>query len=95
MKYLDASLETGPEALLPMNWETRMGPAPGQYAHRRNYDGTLDSICKLCYLTVARAYRENDLLHLEVRHICQPVERRRATRIAHRIFDPTVQTQAK
>lgn len=57
------------------------------YAHRRNYDGTLDSVCKLCYLTVARAYRETDLSHLEVRHICQPVERRRSTRIAHRVFD--------
>jgi hypothetical protein len=57
------------------------------YAHRPNYDGTLDSVCKLCYLTVARAYRETDLIHLEVRHICQPVERRRSTRIAHRVFD--------
>jgi hypothetical protein len=57
------------------------------YAHRRNYDGTLDSICKLCYLTVARAYRELDLNQLELRHVCQPMERRRATRIAHRVFD--------
>jgi hypothetical protein len=60
---------------------------PDHYAHRRNHDGTLDSICKLCYLTVARAYRELDLTHLELRHVCQPVERRRSTRIAHRIFD--------
>ncbi|HSY13041.1 MAG TPA: hypothetical protein VK976_12705 [Verrucomicrobiae bacterium] len=63
---------------------------PGQYAHRRNDDGTLDSICKLCYLTVARAFREMDLSHMEVRHICQPVERRRAIRIVHRIYDPAV-----
>ena len=63
------------------------------YAHRRNYDGTLDSVCKLCYLTVARAYRETDLSHLEVRHICQPVERRRSTRIAHRVFDPVAEQQ--
>ncbi len=61
-----------------------------QYAHRQNFDGTLDSICKLCFLTVARAYREADLTHLELRHICQPVERRRATRVVHRVFDPTV-----
>lgn len=66
-----------------------------QYAHRRNFDGTLDSICKLCYLTVARAYREVDLLQLEIRHICQPVERRRATRIAHRVFDPFPKRQAE
>jgi hypothetical protein len=64
------------------------GPASSQYAHRRNHDGTLDSICKLCYLTVARAYREADLSQLEFRHICQPAERRRATRIVHRVFDP-------
>jgi hypothetical protein len=71
-------------------------PSAVQYAHRSNYDGTLDSICKLCYLTVARAYRESDLSHLELRHVCQPVERRRATRIAHRIFDPgPEQRQAK
>jgi len=60
------------------------------YAHRRNYDGTLDSVCKSCFLTVARAYRETDLTHLELRHICQPVERRRSTRIAHRVFDNSV-----
>jgi len=63
-------------------------PTASQYAHRPNYDGTVDSICKLCFLTVARAYREVDLIQLEIRHICQPVERRKATRIAHRIFDP-------
>ena len=60
----------------------------GQYARRRNFDGTVDSVCKLCFLTVARAYREFDLSHLEVRHVCQPVERRRATRIVHQVFDP-------
>lgn len=62
----------------------------GQYAHRRNSDDTFDSICKQCYLTVARAYRETDLFHLELRHVCQPVERRRTTRIVHQIYDPTV-----
>jgi hypothetical protein len=65
-------------------------PTARQYAHRPNYDGTVDSICKSCYLTVARAYREADLAHLELRHLCQPVERRRATRVAHRVFDPAV-----
>ncbi len=61
---------------------------PSHYAHRRNHDGTLDSICKRCYLTVARAYREGDLAPMETRHVCQPAERRRATRIVHRIYDP-------
>jgi hypothetical protein len=68
--------------------------APAQYAHRRNADQTLDSICKLCYLTVARAYREVDLALLELRHVCQPVERRRATRVAHQVFDSAKMREA-
>ena len=63
-------------------------PGSSQYAHRLNHDGTLDSVCKLCYLTVARAFREIDLAQLEMRHVCQPVERRRATRVVHQVFDP-------
>lgn len=68
-----------------------MDPAarvPSQYAHRRNHDQTLDSICKLCSLTVARAYREIDLVQLELRHVCQPMERRRTTRVVHQVYDP-------
>jgi len=64
-------------------------PGSSQYAHRLNHDGTLDSVCKLCYLTVARAFREIDLAQLEMRHVCQPVERRRATRVVHQVFDPS------
>jgi hypothetical protein len=58
-----------------------------QYTHQRNLDETFDSVCKLCCLTVARAYRETDLCHLELRHVCQPVERRRTTRIVHQVYD--------
>jgi len=61
---------------------------PGHYAHRHNHDDTFDSICTLCCLTVARAYREADLFQLELRHVCQPVERRRTTRIVHQVYDP-------
>jgi len=63
--------------------------APGHYAHRRNDDETFDSVCTLCDLTVARVYRESDLYHLELRHVCQPVERRRSTRVVHQVFEPT------
>lgn len=66
----------------------RLIKVPGQYAHCRNCDETLDSICKLCSLRVARAYRETDLFQLELRHVCQPVERRRTTRIVHQVYDP-------
>ncbi len=61
---------------------------PEQYAHRHNCDDTFDSICRLCSLTVARAYRESDLLQLEFRHVCQPAERRRTTRVVHQVYDP-------
>ncbi len=66
----------------------RLVKVPGQYAHRRNHDETFDSICKLCSLTVARAYRETNLSQLELRHVCQPVERRRSTRVVHQVYDP-------
>jgi hypothetical protein len=66
----------------------RVAKVPDQYAHRRNHDETFDSICKLCSLTVARAYREADLFQLEFRHVCQPVERRRTTRVVHQVYDP-------
>jgi hypothetical protein len=37
---------------------------------------------------VARAYRESDLFPLELRHVCQSVERRRSIRVVHQIFNP-------
>lgn len=40
------------------------------YAHRRNIDGTTDSICKNCFITVIRASREGDLARAEHDHIC-------------------------
>lgn len=63
---------------------------PDQFAHQRNICGTIDSTCRLCGLTVGRAVRETTLFQLELRHVCQPVERRRATRIAYQIFKPPV-----
>ena len=55
---------------------------------RRNGDGTIDSICNRCFLTIARAYNPVDLTELEQRHVCQPSERRRTVRIVYRIYDP-------
>jgi len=63
---------------------------PDQFAHERNICGTIDSTCRLCGLTVGRAVREATLFHLELRHVCQPVERRRATRVAYQIFNPPI-----
>jgi hypothetical protein len=61
----------------------------GACTRRQNQDGTIDSVCSRCRLTIARAYRPSDLSDLEVRHVCQPFERRRTTRIAHRVYDPS------
>lgn len=60
----------------------------GQYAHHREGCETVDSVCRLCGLVVGRAYREASLFQLELRHVCQPAERRQATRIAYQIFNP-------
>lgn len=54
---------------------------------RQNQDRTVDSICKRCGVTIGRAFGTDILEKLEARHVCQPAERRRAVRIAYRIFD--------
>lgn len=61
-----------------------------QFAHLRNHCGTVDSSCRLCGLTVGRALREATLFQLELRHVCQPAERRQTTRIAYQILNPAV-----
>jgi len=41
-----------------------------KFPHRKNEDGTWDSICPLCYVNSATATCEDDLAELEKRHIC-------------------------
>lgn len=60
----------------------------GQYEHQCCDCETVESTCRLCGLTVGRAYREATLFQLELRHVCQSVERRQATRIAYQILNP-------
>jgi hypothetical protein len=45
-----------------------------QFAHRANDDGTVDSICRMCFATVARTHWEADLETAERMHICNPEE---------------------
>jgi hypothetical protein len=59
---------------------------PIVFAHSANNDDTIDSICRSCFLVVGRAFKKCDLEYLELRHVCQPVERRTAIRTAHRVF---------
>jgi hypothetical protein len=54
------------------------------FVHRKNDDCTIDSICKSCSLVVARVLEERDLEQMELRHVCQPIERRKHVRTVHR-----------
>jgi hypothetical protein len=46
---------------------------PQKFPHRKNADGTYDSICIACFVTVARVKAEIDLRQFESAHICEPV----------------------
>jgi len=40
------------------------------FPHRKNADGTWDSICTKCFRTVATAKRESSLADAEAEHVC-------------------------
>jgi hypothetical protein len=40
--------------------------------HRKNRDGSYDSICLVCFATIASARREEDLRGPEKSHVCRP-----------------------
>ncbi len=41
-----------------------------KFPHRKNDDGTWDSICPFCFANSATAGCEDDLAELEIRHVC-------------------------
>ena len=43
-----------------------------KFSHRHNSDGSIDSICRECYVTVARAQNESALYREERAHACDP-----------------------
>jgi hypothetical protein len=43
---------------------------PPYYPHRRNKNGTFDSICLKCFGTVAANKTEDELAELDKRHVC-------------------------
>ena len=43
------------------------------YPHRRNEEGSYDSICRACFATVVRGKAENELAAYEEAHICDPI----------------------
>ena len=56
-------------ALGQMHREARMSVSR-IYPHRRNKDGSYDSICLTCFLTVSHAYTEAELTEQEMAHVC-------------------------
>jgi hypothetical protein len=43
------------------------------FARRTNTDGTIDSICRTCFATIATAFWETQLDRAEREHVCDPV----------------------
>jgi hypothetical protein len=43
-----------------------------KFSHRHNSDGTVDSICRECFATVAKAQNESELYLQEHWHTCEP-----------------------
>ncbi len=43
-----------------------------KFLHRLNHDGTIDSICRECFITVATATSSSALDRDEQRHRCNP-----------------------
>lgn len=41
------------------------------YTHRRNYDGSFDSICRICFATVGHVRNETTLVEYEKIHSCE------------------------
>lgn len=42
------------------------------FSHRHNPDGTFDSICRECFITVATTQYESELASKERSHVCNP-----------------------
>ena len=40
------------------------------FSHRRNKDGSFESICRICFSTVARSKQEAELAEQDSTHIC-------------------------
>jgi len=44
-----------------------------KFPHRQNRDSSYDSICPVCFFTVANACQEDDLVRPETWHLCEHV----------------------
>jgi hypothetical protein len=50
---------------------------PPRFAHRDNHDGSVDSICMDCVVTVATVAPGANLEKVERDHVCDPIVRAR------------------
>lgn len=59
-----------------------------QFLHRLNDDGTIDSICRECFITVANALSRAELVQEEQKHHCEPrlLERYKKNRPPGKIY---------
>jgi hypothetical protein len=44
------------------------------FVHRANTDGTIDSFCRKCFMTIASSQWEADLERAESVHRCDPIQ---------------------
>jgi hypothetical protein len=58
-------------------------PAATTFVHRKNSDGTVDSICLFCYLTIGNEKSEGALISHEREHACSPLRGDRLTASAN------------
>jgi hypothetical protein len=49
-----------------------MQPGRPRFPHRQNEDGSCDSICPLCFATIASVRDETELVAHERAHVCNP-----------------------
>ena len=47
-------------------------PRDDHFVHRANNDGTTDSVCKHCFVTVCTSIWEIVLYEAERKHVCDP-----------------------
>ena len=55
------------------------GKGAGEFAHRVNLDGTIDTICLYCFRTVATSHDESALLIHQGQHICDALAQIRSS----------------
>jgi hypothetical protein len=48
--------------------------ADAPFVHRANADGTIDSFCRKCFMTIASSQWEADLERAESSHQCDPIQ---------------------